>query len=87
MSCSAPSAGSFTAKNGRRIAFPRPLAKFGAWLQNLLPGADPFIKPWMIDIADDHYALDISRARDASRLGASPFPARNIAEHAQRAEV
>jgi nucleoside-diphosphate-sugar epimerase len=28
-----------------------------------LPGADPFIKPWMIDRANDHYALDITRAR------------------------
>ena len=27
-----------------------------------LPGADPFIKPWMIDRANDHYALDITRA-------------------------
>ena len=42
---------------------PKPVAKFGAWLRTLLPGADPFIKPWMVDIADDHYALDISRAR------------------------
>lgn len=25
---------------------------------------DPFIKPWMIDRADDHYELDISRARN-----------------------
>jgi nucleoside-diphosphate-sugar epimerase len=28
-----------------------------------LPGADPFIRPWMIDRANDHYALDITRAR------------------------
>lgn len=28
-----------------------------------LPGADEFIKPWMIDRANDHYALDITRAR------------------------
>jgi nucleoside-diphosphate-sugar epimerase/uncharacterized membrane protein len=42
---------------------PKPLAKFGAWLQELLPGPGPFIKPWMIDLADDHYALNISRAR------------------------
>jgi hypothetical protein len=26
-------------------------------------GQDTFIKPWMIDRANDHYALDISRAR------------------------
>lgn len=40
-----------------------PFAKAGAWLMEKLPGADPFIKPWMIDRANDHYALDISRAR------------------------
>jgi nucleoside-diphosphate-sugar epimerase len=43
---------------------PKPLAKTGAWLQDHLPGMeDPFIKPWMIDLADDHYALNTSRAR------------------------
>lgn len=43
---------------------PKALAKAGAWVQDALPlGEDPFIKPWMIDLADDHYALDISRAR------------------------
>lgn len=40
-----------------------PLAKAGAWLMEKLPGADPFIKPWMIDRANDHYALDITRSR------------------------
>jgi dTDP-D-glucose 4,6-dehydratase len=35
-----------------------------------LPGADPFIKPWMIDRANDHYALDITRAR--TQLGWGP---------------
>ena len=42
---------------------PKTLAKLGCWLQNLLPGTDPFLKPWMIDLSDDHYAFDISRAR------------------------
>lgn len=43
---------------------PKALAKTGAWLQDHLPlGEEPFIKPWMIDLADDHFALDISRAR------------------------
>ncbi len=43
---------------------PKPLAKAGAWFQDALPhGEEPFIKPWMIDLADDHYALDITRAR------------------------
>ncbi|MDQ3711698.1 MAG: NAD(P)-dependent oxidoreductase [Acidobacteriota bacterium] len=41
-----------------------PLAKAGAWVLEKLPGADPFIKPWMIERANDHYALDIARARN-----------------------
>jgi nucleoside-diphosphate-sugar epimerase/uncharacterized membrane protein len=41
---------------------PGPIAKAGAWLQDQIPGQDPFIKPWMIDRANDHYALDITRA-------------------------
>ena len=42
---------------------PKALAKTGAWLQDNLPFAEePFIKPFMIDLADDHYALDITRA-------------------------
>jgi nucleoside-diphosphate-sugar epimerase len=42
---------------------PKWLAKAGAWLQDNLPFMpDPFIKPWMIDLADDHFALDIGRA-------------------------
>lgn len=42
---------------------PKALAKTGAWFQDHTPFVEePFIKPWMIDYADDHYALDISRA-------------------------
>ena len=41
---------------------PGPIAKAGAWLEDHLPGQDAFIKPWMIDRANDHYALDITRA-------------------------
>jgi nucleoside-diphosphate-sugar epimerase len=41
---------------------PGPIAKAGAWVQDHIPGQDPFIKPWMIDRANDHYALDITRA-------------------------
>jgi nucleoside-diphosphate-sugar epimerase len=40
-----------------------PLEKVGAWVMEKLPGADPFIKPWMIERANDHYALDVTRAR------------------------
>lgn len=39
------------------------IAKAGAWIEDHMPGEDPFIKPWMIDRANDHYALDITRAR------------------------
>jgi nucleoside-diphosphate-sugar epimerase len=42
---------------------PKAMAKAGAWLQDQVAGEEPFIKPWMIDLADDHYALDIARAR------------------------
>jgi nucleoside-diphosphate-sugar epimerase len=43
---------------------PKPAAKAGAWVQDKIPGEEePFIKPWMIDLADDHYPLDITRAR------------------------
>jgi nucleoside-diphosphate-sugar epimerase len=43
---------------------PKAFAKTGAWFQDHMPfGEEPFIKPWMIDLADDHFELDISRAR------------------------
>lgn len=54
------------------ISLPKPVAKVGAWAQGALEpvvpdafdrGEKPFIRPFMIDMADDHYALDISRAR------------------------
>ena len=47
-----------------------PVAKAGAWVLDHVPGQAAFIKPWMIDRANDHYALDISRARTA--LGWEP---------------
>jgi len=42
---------------------PKAVAKTGAWMEGLLPGDEPFIRPWMVDMADDHWELDISRAR------------------------
>jgi nucleoside-diphosphate-sugar epimerase len=41
---------------------PKTLAKTGAWLQGMTGGDEAFIKPWMIDLADDHYDLDTTRA-------------------------
>ena len=48
---------------GETQSVPGLIAKAGAWVQDHMPGQDPFIKPWMIDRANDHYALDITRAR------------------------
>lgn len=54
------------------LRVPKPLAAAGAWAQDqlepLVPdaidqGEEPFIKPFMVAMADDHYALDIGRAR------------------------
>jgi len=51
-------------KEWKTWSVPKPIAKAGAWAQEHLPFMKPsFIKPWMIDLADDHYELDISRAR------------------------
>ncbi len=48
----------------KTIVVPKPLAKLGAWVMEALRlWRIPFVKPWMIDRADDHYELDISRAR------------------------
>lgn len=44
---------------------PKTVAKTGAWFQDNIPGMEePFIKPWMIDLADDHYAVNIERSRE-----------------------
>lgn len=52
-------------KEMETIEVPKPLAKVGAVIMGVeaLVGKEPFIKPWMIDHADEHYALDITRAR------------------------
>ncbi|MEQ9439896.1 MAG: NAD(P)-dependent oxidoreductase [Cyclobacteriaceae bacterium] len=43
------------------IAIPKWFAKVGAFMQNLFGKA--FIKPWMIDLADDHFEMDSSKAK------------------------
>lgn len=52
----------------RRI--PKPVAAGGAWAQDVMEelvpdtidrGIEPFIKPFMVWLADDHYELDVSR--------------------------
>lgn len=42
------------------IRIPKFIAKWGASLQNLF--GNNFIKPWMIDMADDHLEMDSSKA-------------------------
>ncbi|MGH8684299.1 MAG: vitamin K epoxide reductase family protein, partial [Nitrosospira sp.] len=51
---------------------PKTVAVAGAWLQNkmedVIPdaidrGVEPFVKPFMVALSDDHFELDISRAR------------------------
>lgn len=50
-------------KEIKTYSIPKPLAKLGSFFQNHLPFIPrPFIKPWMIDFADDNYTLDISLA-------------------------
>src|SRR5204863_9004189 len=44
---------------------PKSLAKAGAWLEEQAPGEEPFIKPWMIEIADDRFELDVSRTEES----------------------
>jgi nucleoside-diphosphate-sugar epimerase len=46
------------------IRVPKVVAKAGAWVQEKMPGEEEtFIKPWMIDLADAHYPVEIARAR------------------------
>jgi nucleoside-diphosphate-sugar epimerase len=46
------------------IRIPKIVAKIGAWLQWKLPGMpETFIRPWMIDLADGNWTLDVSRAK------------------------
>lgn len=53
------------------IRVPKTAAKAGAWIKEKLGSEEEsFIKPWMIDLADDHYPVAIDRARQ--RLGWSP---------------
>lgn len=50
-------------KPWKTLRVPKWFAKIGAFMMNLLPfGKKSFIKPWMIDLADDHYEMDISES-------------------------
>jgi nucleoside-diphosphate-sugar epimerase len=36
------------------LSLPKPLVQAGAWVQDEVLAHDPFIRPWMVEIADDH---------------------------------
>ncbi len=61
------------AEHWRTVSLPKPLAAAGAWLEEksepLVPdafdhGEKPFVRPFMVELADDHYELDVSRAKE-----------------------
>jgi nucleoside-diphosphate-sugar epimerase len=54
------------------IRIPKAVAKAGAWVKDKLASEDEpaFIKPWMVDLADQHYPVAIERAR--AKLGWEP---------------
>jgi nucleoside-diphosphate-sugar epimerase len=53
------------------IRIPKVVAKAGAWVQQKLQGEEEtFIRPWMVDRADDDYPVSIDHARAA--LGWAP---------------
>ncbi|HEX6985575.1 MAG TPA: NAD(P)-dependent oxidoreductase [Planctomycetaceae bacterium] len=56
------------------VRVPKLVAKAGAYVKDklaeLTDDERPFIKPWMIDLADDHYEADVTKAR--TKLGWEP---------------
>lgn len=51
-------------KKWTTIPIPKWVAKIGAWVQAKMPFIrEPFIRPWMIDLTNDDYEVDISKSR------------------------
>lgn len=44
------------------LRVPKPLAKIGAWLRNKIEHDKEFVKPWMIDLSEDHFPLSSKKA-------------------------
>lgn len=58
-------------KDWPTIRIPKAVAKAGAWVREKVQGEDEtFIRPWMIDRADDDYPVSIEHAREV--LGWNP---------------
>ena len=54
----------------RTLSLPKGATKLGSWVQEEVLDEETNIKAWMVENSDDHYELDISRARRL--LGWSP---------------
>ncbi|PDT81170.1 NAD-dependent epimerase/dehydratase family protein [Sinorhizobium sp. BJ1] len=54
----------------RTFVLPKGLAKTGSWMQTEVLDQESDIKPWMVENSDDHFEIDISRAR--SLIGWEP---------------
>ncbi len=48
----------------RTLSLPKGLTKAGSWFQTEVLDQDTDIQPWMIENSDDHYEIDVSRARE-----------------------
>jgi nucleoside-diphosphate-sugar epimerase len=46
------------------IRVPKVLAKMGAWVQEKVSPDEAFVKPWMIDLADQAYPVSPQRAHE-----------------------
>jgi nucleoside-diphosphate-sugar epimerase len=58
-------------KEWTTIRIPKVMAKAGAWVKEKIAGEEEtFIKPWMVDLADDHYPVAIGHA--VEKLGWEP---------------
>lgn len=51
-------------KEWSTMVVPKALAKVGAAVSDAASGGNAFIKPFMINMADDHYAMDVTRAEE-----------------------
>ncbi|MGV6873192.1 NAD-dependent epimerase/dehydratase family protein [Pseudochelatococcus sp. B33] len=47
----------------RTLSLPKEVTKLGVWMQEKVLDQETDIKLWMVENADDHYEIDISRAR------------------------
>lgn len=50
-------------KDWPTLRIPKAMAKAGAWTKQNVLGEEGFIKPWMVDLADAHYPVDITKAK------------------------